>query len=85
MNVHHASRDFWAAYEALPKAVRNSANRSFERLKSNPRHPSLQFKPVGRYWSARVSLGYRALAVPVDDGLLWFWIGKHEEYDRIVG
>jgi len=39
---------------------------------------------VGRYWSARVGLDYRALATPVDDGFLWFWIGTHGEYDRLI-
>ncbi len=28
---------------------------------------------------------YRALAVRISDGLLWFWIGTHAEYDDIVG
>ena len=47
-------------------------------------HPSLHFKHVGRLWSVRVGKGYRALAVAGDDGPVWFWIGSHAEYDRIV-
>ena len=39
----------------------------------------------GRYWSARVGLRYRALALEVDDGYLWFWIGSHADYDRLIG
>jgi hypothetical protein len=27
---------------------------------------------------------YRALAVEVDDGLLWFWVGTHAEYDKLL-
>jgi hypothetical protein len=50
----------------------------------DPRHPSLQFKKVGRYWSVRVGLRYRALATEVDDGYLWFWIGSHADYDRLI-
>ena len=46
---------------------------------------SLQFKKVGRYCSVRVGLRYRALAVDVDDGYLWFWIGSHADYDKLVG
>jgi hypothetical protein len=26
-----------------------------------------------------------ALAVEVDDGLLWFWIGSHADYDAQIG
>jgi hypothetical protein len=37
-----------------------------------------------RFWSARVGLRYRALAVEDDDGLVWFWIGSHAEYDAFV-
>ena len=82
---HYASPAFWALYEALPERIHAVADRNFELLKSDPTHPSLHFKRIGYYWSARVGRDYRALAVPVDDGLLWFWIGPHKEYDRLVG
>ena len=54
--------------------------RNYVLLKENPRHPSLQFKKVGRLWSVRVGLDYRALAVEAHDGLVWFWIGSHAQY-----
>lgn len=60
------------------------ANRSFELLKRNPRHPSLRFKKMGRAWSARISDNYRALAVESKSGFLWFWIGEHSEYERLI-
>jgi len=63
----------------LPHTVRKLADANFELLKSDPRHPSLQFKKVGRYWSVRVGLRYRALAADVDGGYLWFWIGSHAD------
>jgi hypothetical protein len=53
-------------------------------LKQNPQHPSLRFKRVGRYWSARVGARYRALAVEVDSNFLWFWIGTHADYDAMI-
>jgi hypothetical protein len=42
-------------------------------------------KKVGRYRSVRVGLRYRALAVDVDGGYLWFWIGSHADYDKWIG
>lgn len=81
---HVASRAFWQAYDALPDQVRTSADRSFALLKSDPRHPSLHFKKVGRFWSARIGIRYRALAVEIDDGFLWFWIGSHADYDALI-
>jgi hypothetical protein len=82
---HLASSRFWQCFDALPARVQSLARRNFELLKQNPGHPSLQYKAVGRYRSARVGLYYRALGIPVEDGVLWFWIGSHAEYDKIVG
>jgi len=81
---HHASPDFWSCYRTLPEEVQKLADKSFALLKGNPKHPSLHFKKVDRFWSARVGLHYRAVAVEAPDGLLWFWIGTHGEYDKIV-
>jgi hypothetical protein len=82
---HHATPDFWACYRKLPSEVQALADKSFALLSDNPRHPSLHFKKVGRFWSARIGLEHRALAVEGSEGLVWFWIGVHDEYDRIVG
>jgi hypothetical protein len=35
-------------------------------------------------YSVRVTLGYRALGLLEDDGITWFWIGTHAEYDRML-
>jgi hypothetical protein len=83
--THHASSAFWTCYRALPERVREAADHAFAHLKADPRHPSLHFKKVGRFWSARVGMHYRALAVEADDGLVWFWIGTHAEYDKLLG
>jgi hypothetical protein len=82
---HFASRSFRDAYEKLPAAIRELADKNFALLKSDPQHPSLQLKKVGRFWSVRVGLRYRALATEVDHGLLWFWVGSHADYDAMLG
>ena len=82
---HYASSRFWALYEALPAHVRGVADKNFALLKADPRHPSLHFKRIGSLWSVRVGDRYRALGTDVADGVMWFWIGTHAEYDRIVG
>ena len=81
---HFASPTFWDAYRKLPDNVRALANKNYALLKENPRHPSLQLKKVGRFWSVRVGGRYRALAVQADEDLLWFWIGSHADYDAMV-
>ena len=81
---HFASPAFWDAYAKLPENVRALADKNYTLLKENPQHPSLHFKKVGRFWSVRIGLRYRALAVEADNGLLWFWIGSHADYDALI-
>jgi hypothetical protein len=86
---HCATSDFWDHYRALPLHIRTSAGKQFSLLKGNPQHASLQFKKIGErhgeeVYSARVTLSYRALAVRRSYGFLWFWIGDHETYQRLV-
>ena len=82
---HRASPEFWKCYRRLPAEVRKLADQSYELLKKDQRHPSLHFKKVGEYWSVRVGIHNRALGVQAGDDLVWFWIGSHAEYDRLVG
>jgi hypothetical protein len=81
---HRANPRFWRCYHALPAEVRQLADQAYQLLQQNPRHPSLQFKKMGRFWSARVGLHYRTLAVEHGPDIVWFWIGPHAEYDRII-
>jgi mRNA-degrading endonuclease RelE of RelBE toxin-antitoxin system len=81
---HFASPSFWAAYQKLPEAVRELADKNFALLKSDPKHPSLHFKKIDRVWSARIGLRYRVLATEVDGDLIWFWIGSHADYDALL-
>ena len=82
--MHLTTLGFWFHFNSLPEHVQRTARRSFERLKENPGYPSLRFKKVGKFWSVRVGLSYRALAVEDGDDLIWVWIGSHAEYDRIT-
>ena len=81
---HFANEEFWAKYDALPPGVRKQADNAYKLLKRNTRHPSLHFKKIGRRWSVRVGADYRALALEVDGGFLWYWIGTHADYDRLI-
>ena len=80
---HAVAPRFWAQYYALPKDVRDLADKSFHLLKADPSHPSRHFKKLGKVGSARVGLHYRAIAVDIDGIYLWRWIGSHAEYDKV--
>ena len=81
---HRATPRFWLCYARLPEEIRRLADRDYELLCADPRHPSLHFKKVGELWSVRVGLHYRAIAVEDGADLLWVWIGAHSEYDRLI-
>jgi hypothetical protein len=82
--THFASSRFWTRYEGLSAEARAQADKQFALLKENPSHPSLRFKKVGKFWSARVNSTIRALAVEAGGDYVWFWIGEHREYERLV-
>jgi hypothetical protein len=82
---HLATSRFWRCYRALPDVVRKLADRNFAQLKADAKHPSLHFKKVGTFWSARVGLHYRALATEIGEDRAWFWIGSHADYDKLLG
>jgi len=82
---HRTNPRFWRCYNGLPKDIRDLADRNYALLKTDPAHGSLHFKKIAALWSVRVGLHYRALATEAGTDLVWFWIGSHAEYDRIVG
>ncbi|NES24821.1 MAG: hypothetical protein F6K41_39415 [Symploca sp. SIO3E6] len=81
---HRATPDFWYYYRQLPHDIQELADRCYKLLKQDSRYPSLHFKKVGRFWSVRVGIHYRALAVEDGSDIVWFWIGAHAEYDRFL-
>ena len=82
--MHRATRRFWACFANLPADIQNLAQKNYALLKANPHHPSLQFKKVGKVWSARVGLHYRALATEDGAEFIWVWIGTHDGYERMI-
>lgn len=81
---HFASPDFWACFATLPPQVQELARKNYALLREDSQHPSLHYKKIGRYRSVRVGRQYRALGVEIAEGVLWFWIGSHAQYDRIL-
>jgi hypothetical protein len=69
----------------LPSEIRKLARKNFRLWLRDPSHPSLHFKKVGDFWSVRVGINYRALATRNGDLVRWFWIGPHDEYERLIG
>jgi hypothetical protein len=79
-----ASKEFWELLAALDGDVQALASKNFALFREDSRHPSLHFKRVGSYWSARVGRDHRVLAREDGQDLVWFWIGPHDEYQRLI-
>lgn len=84
------TRDFRKLFLKLPQRVRETAQKNYQLWKNNPSHPSLEFKQINakdNLWSVRVGIGWRALGVmkAQEDKIVWFWIGSHAEYDKLLG
>jgi hypothetical protein len=78
---------FKSLFEQLPAEAQQSARRAYVLFQRDPTHPSLQFKRLRadrQTYSIRVGLGYRALGIRLDESLVWYWIGPHAEYDRLI-
>ena len=87
-------RDAITSHAAFPPAApRPAAGRArgcvpaYAQFKRDPTHPGLNFKLVNQreqMWSARINDQYRALGIRDGASVTWFWIGEHEEYERII-
>jgi hypothetical protein len=85
MTFHsRASEEFWDLYKRIPRNAQRAADKQFELFRKDPTHPSLHLKPVGGLWSARINDAYRALAVREDEVFYWFWVGPHDQYERLI-
>ena len=77
------TRRFLKSFARLPAAVQEKIKKQIALLAENPRHPSLQSKPIqgatGVY-AARVDQDYRmTYERDADDTLVLRVVGKHDE------
>jgi hypothetical protein len=71
-------------FRNLPPEIQRLARKNFKLWLRDPAHPSLHFKKVNDFWSVRVGIHYRALAIWKGDKIEWFWIGAHGEYENLI-
>ncbi|MCZ2341113.1 MAG: hypothetical protein LC104_04865 [Bacteroidales bacterium] len=86
MNSRTTKR-FRVLFAALPIHVQRQAKEAYRLFQKNPSHPGLRFKPVHDdppIYSARVGISYRAVGVQDGDTIIWYWIGSHADYDKLL-
>jgi len=85
--ISRTTRRFRLALAQLPGQVRQQAREAYRLFSLDPNHPSLRFKkvhPTEPVYSARISIGYRAVGVFDGDEIIWFWIGSHADYEKLL-
>jgi hypothetical protein len=83
----HTTQSFRDALALLPITIQKRARAAYRRFQANPQHAGLQFKKVHAtrpVYSARINDDFRAVGVMDGNDIVWFWIGKHEEYERLL-
>ncbi|MEZ5584358.1 MAG: hypothetical protein R3F37_17830 [Candidatus Competibacteraceae bacterium] len=78
---------FRKAFANLPREVQDLSREAYKKFRRDPWHHSLRFKPVHTrlpIYSVRVSRGYRAVGQRTEDSIVWFWIGSHGDYDKLL-
>ena len=82
------TRKFRQLLEALPEDVRRQAYAAYRQFRHDPYHPSLQFKRVSQkrpLYSVRIGISYWAPGLrEEEDIIVWFWIGSHADYDKLL-
>ena len=83
----HITADFRKAYSALPNSIRQQARKAYKLFSDNPNHPSLHFKPIHSrqpIYSVRINRDFRAVGIREEDTIIWFWIGSHDDYIKLI-
>jgi mRNA-degrading endonuclease RelE of RelBE toxin-antitoxin system len=86
VNSYRTER-FRKTFNELPKSIQHQAKEAYKLFIRNPNHPSLRFKQIHtqkQIYSVRIGLGYRALGVRSEDKIIWFWIGSHAAYAKLI-
>jgi mRNA-degrading endonuclease RelE of RelBE toxin-antitoxin system len=80
--------EFIKCFAKLPERVQKAARKNYKIWKKDPTHPSLEFKKLNTrqpIYSVRVGSGWRAVGVMKgSDTIVWFWIGSHSNYDKLL-
>jgi hypothetical protein len=84
----YTTASFREHFKLLSKQLQKQAREAYRHFQADPNYPGVRFKkvhPTKPIYSARVGKGHRAVGVLEGDEIVWFWIGSHKEYERVIG
>ena len=85
--ISKTTRSFWKLFHPLPKIIKFQAFIAYRRWRDNPYQKGLYFKQVGQrvpIYSARINRGWRVLGLKKGNTMHWYWIGPHDEYEKMI-
>ncbi len=78
-------KKFHKLFAKLPSYIQEQAREDFKLFDKEPYHSSLGFKMLaGDICAVDIGYRYRALGRKKGDTIEWFWIGSHEDYNKLV-
>jgi len=83
----HTTEAFRRLLAAAPAVIQAKAGSAYRLWARNPAHPPLRFKKVHTtlpIYAVRIDRDWRALGVMKEEAMVWFWIGPHREYERLL-
>lgn len=81
------TRRFWVLFDQLPQDIQEQSQKAYERFRADPAYPGLRFKRVDDaepIYSVRIGIHYPAVGLLNADTITWFWIGSHDDYERVI-
>ena len=85
--ISHTTKSFRKLFRELPPDVQKTAYKAYKLWRENERHSSLEFKQVHKIqpiFSVRISLGWRAVGIKKETTMIWYWVGSHNDYDKLL-
>ncbi len=85
--ISHTNNVFWKGYSKLPSDIKDIAKKQYKLFAFDPYHASLHFKRVHSskpIYSARINRAYSAVGILNNNIIIWFWIGSHDDYDKLL-
>ena len=83
----HATERFRLTLKQLPEEIRRNTQEAYDLWQQDPQHPSLHFKRIHAtkpVYSVRVGLGWRAVGIRRGNDMVWYWIGSHTDYEKLI-
>ena len=85
--ISHTTERFRKTFDQLPAKIQHQAKEVYKQFRQDPFYPSLRFKRVHStkpVYSVRINVEYRAVGIQNENEMIWFWIGSHENYTKLL-